>query len=59
MGFKKDNIITYFYYNKSSHLRPDYPNLYINKIEKVNKSKFGNEFFKPNEESTKSKNEMS
>ena len=52
-------MITYFHYNKFGYLRLDYFNLYVNKIEKINKFKFGNEFFRLNEELIKSENEIS
>ena len=53
VDFKKDDTITYFYYNKLNYF-----DLYVNKIEEVNKSKFGNESFNFNEKLIKSKNEM-
>ena len=58
MSFKKDDTITCFYYNKFSHLRLDYFNLHVNKIEEVDKFKFENKSFKSDEKSIKSENEM-
>ena len=59
VGFKKDDTVIYFYYNKFNYLRLDCLNLYVNKIEEVNKFKFRDKSSKPDEELTKSEYEMS
>ncbi|ERF70366.1 hypothetical protein EPUS_09498 [Endocarpon pusillum Z07020] len=57
VSFKKDDTVTCFYCNKPGHLRPDCPDLHVNKIEEA-ESDFGDESSGPDEKPAESENEM-